>query len=122
MRRISVYCYGYSASWITRTIGTVGEIRQSEVKENVHLWQVITFILQFRYGARYCSHRIWDNYHVNIGKMRLLYSYHVNLNFLGFLQSYSQCHEESQGFAVWGRQGGGCPVNEVRGEDFMYFV
>ena len=95
-------------------MGTVGEIRQPEVKENVHLWQVITF--------RYCSHRVRDNYHVKIGKMRLLYSYHVKLNFLGFRQSYGQCHEESQGFAVWGRPGGECPVNGVRGEDFMSFV
>ena len=100
----------------------VGEIRQPEVKENVHLWQVLIFLLQFGYGARYCSQRVRDNYHVKIGKMRLLYSYHVKLNFLGFRQSYGQCHEESQGFAVWGRPGGGCPVNGVRGEDYMYFV
>ena len=103
-------------------MGTVGEIRQPEVKENVHLWQVIIFLLQFGYGACYCSHRVRDNYHVKIGKMRLLYSYHVKLNFVGFRLSYGQCHEESQGFAVWGRPGGGCPVNGVSGEDYMYFV
>ena len=64
-------------------MGTVGEIRQPEVKEDVHLWQVLIFLLQLGYGARYCSHRVRDNYHVKIGKMRLLYSYHVKLNFLG---------------------------------------
>ena len=74
--------------------------------------------------------RLWSSllqpsgsgYHVKIGKMRLLYSYHVKLNFLGFRQSYGQCHEESQGFAVWGRPGGGCPVNGVRGGVYRYLI